>query len=307
MYKHLTKGDRACIARLLRSKESHTYIALVIGVHRTTITREIKRNGTGHVYRSVCAHQKAKHRRCFAKVKYRIIDTNNELRKNILKHLKKRLSPEQIEGRYISVSFMTIYRYVRRNAHLKVHLRRKGKKRRRYGTRRIPSRYQVFKRSIHERLILKGFGHWEGDTIVGKERKWSIVTHVDKKSGFLLADLIEHSADEVHERVCSSMRRLPCHTITYDNGSEFALHRMIERDTGATVYFADAGHPEQRGCNENTNGLIRDYLPKGTSFASITNKDVQRIVRDLNDRRRKRLNYLTPREVFKKGWVHFKG
>ena len=87
-------------------------------------------------------------------------------------------------------------------------------------------------------------------------------------------------------------------TITYDNGSEFALHKMIERDTGAKVYFADKSKPQQRGANENVNGLLRQYFPKGSSFATITDKDVQRAVRKLNNRPRKRLNYLTPQQVF---------
>jgi IS30 family transposase len=141
---------------------------------------------------------------------------------------------------------------------------------------------------------------------MGKERMWSILTHVDKMSGYLMADLIRHSSEVVHVCVRSRMKHVPCFSITYDNGSEFALHKMIERDTGAKIYFADAGCPHQRGTNENTNGLIRDYLPKGSSFATITNNDVQRIVRAINDRPRKRLNYVTPREVFENGGVRFR-
>jgi IS30 family transposase len=125
-------------------------------------------------------------------------------------------------------------------------------------------------------------------------------------SGYLVAALVQKSADTVHAHAKHSLKNIPCHTITYDNGSEFALHRMIEKDTGAKIFFADVASPHQRGSNENTNGLIRDYLPKGTSFATITNNDVQRIVRTLNDRPRKRLNYLTPREVFENGGVRFK-
>jgi IS30 family transposase len=306
MYNNITREDRACIAHLLRNKESHTYIAAVIGVHRTTILREIERNSENGWYDARTAQRKACFRRKHAKVSFRILDTNTNFRNQVLTHLVHRLSPEQIEGRYGHVSFMTIYRYLERHPHLKVHLRRRGKKRRKYGTKRIPSRYQANKRSIHERPSFEGLGHWEGDTVVGKERIWSILTHVDKTSGFLVADLVRHSSDVVHERVRARMKHVPCFSITYDNGSEFALHKMIERDTGALVYFADAGCPHQRGTNENTNGLLRDYLPKGTSFASITNNDVQRIVRVINDRPRKRLNYLTPREVFENKGVRFK-
>ena len=97
-----------------------------------------------------------------------------------------------------------------------------------------------------------------------------------------------------------------CNSITYDNGSEFALHKLIERDCDTTVYFADLGSPHQRGANENCNGLLRQYFPKGSSFVSITNTDVQRAVNRLNNRPRKRLNYLTPREVFENGGVRLR-
>ena len=195
---------------------------------------------------------------------------------------------------------MTIYRYIDRNPHLKTLLRRHGKKRRRYGTTWRVSRYQANKRSIHERgRILEGYGHWEGDTIVGKEKKLRIVTHVDIRSGYLVADLTTAKADDIHKETTKRLAHLPCKTITYDNGSEFALHQMIEKDTGALVYFADPGKPHQRGCNENANGLLRQYFPKGSSFATITPQDVLRAVRRINNRPRKRLNYSTPREVFK--------
>lgn len=307
MHKHLNRDDRVCIALLLRKGESYADVAESLGVHRTTITREVRRNSdpTGH-YDARRAQSRACERRKYAKVQFRTIDTNPVLKKIVHAQLKERYSPEQIEGRGVRISFMTMYRYIGRNPLLKKYLRRHGKKRRRYGTKRIPSRYQANKRSIHERPALRALGNWEGDTIVGKERVWSILTHVDKRSGYLVASLVRHNADVVHTHTVRDMKKLPCLSITYDNGSEFALHKMIEHDTGAKVYFADTGSPHQRGTNENTNGLIRDYFPKGTSFASIKNSDVQRVVRALNNRPRKRLNYLTPREVFENRGVRFK-
>lgn len=308
MHTHLNRDDRACIALLIRQGETCTGIAASTGVHRTTIVRELARNSDrdGH-YDARRAQKRARERRHRAKASYRSIDTNTTLEKTIVAQLKERYSPEQIEGRGTSISFMTIYRYLDRNPLLKKHLRRRGKKRRRYGTKRIPSRYQANKRSIHERPTRGGLGHWEGDTIVGKERTLCILTHVDKVSGYLIASLVHHGADAVHAHTVRSMRQKPCQTITYDNGSEFALYAMIEQDTGAQVYFADVASPHQRGTNENTNGLVRDYFPKGTSFATITNSDVQRVVRALNDRPRKRLGYLTPREVFENNGVRFRG
>lgn len=307
MHKHLNRDDRVCIALLLRKQETCTGIADATNVHRTTIVRELEKNSepNGH-YDARRAHKRAQERRKYSKVKYRIVDTNTALQQTIHTQLKKRYSPEQIEGRGVPVSYMTIYRYVERRPSLKQYLRRRGKKRRRYGTKRIPNRYQANKRSIHDRPAIVSLGHWEGDTIWGKERKWSILTHVDKLSGYLVASLLRHSSDIVHVHTVRYMKKLPCSSITYDNGSEFALHRMIERDAHTTVYFADAGSPHQRGTNENTNGLIRDYFPKGTSFATITNNDVQRVVRILNNRPHKRLNYLTPREVFENRGVRFR-
>jgi IS30 family transposase len=220
----------------------------------------------------------------------------------VLSHLKKDWSPEQITGAIGGVSHMTIYRYINRNPEHKKLLRRMGKKRRKYGTRGLKSRYQASKRSIHQRGTLSPVvGHWEGDTIVGKERNLRIITHVDRVSGYLVAELANATADAVYMHTKKKLRRLPCETITYDNGSEFALHKMIERVTGALVYFADPGKPHQRGCNENCNGLLRQYFPKGSSFANITNTDVQCAVRKINSRPRKRLGYLTPLQVFNEG------
>jgi IS30 family transposase len=149
-------------------------------------------------------------------------------------------------------------------------------------------------------------GHWEGDTIVGAERKLRIVTYVDKMSGYLIAHKATGYADHIHQLAKKQFKHTLCTSITYDNGSEFALHRMIEKDCDALVYFADPGAPYQRGSNENCNGLLRQYFPKGSAFVSITNTDVQRAVIKLNNRPRKRLGYLTPREVFENEGVRFR-
>lgn len=307
MHTHINKQDRACIAALLRRYYSHSEIAEVIGVHRTTIGREIKRNSDkdGH-YDARRAHKRAKVRRQYAKVSYRSIDTDSALKSVVVSHLKQEWSPDQIAVRCGVSSMSSIYRFTDRHPELKQYLRRHGKRRRRYGTARISSRYQANKRSIHERPSITTIGHWEGDTILGKERTLRIVTYVDRKSGYLVAAKVPGGADVIHQHAKQFLSKLPCESITYDNGSEFALHRMIERDTNATVYFADPGKPHQRGCNENCNGLLRQYFPKGSPFANITNTDVQRAVRRLNNRPRKRLNYLTPREFLEKEGVRFR-
>lgn len=306
MYKHIKRDDRVCIDLMLKQNLTYTEIGKELGFHRTTISREIKRNSdNSKVYRVSFANKTSKEKRKLSKTEYRIIDNDLIKKRKIKKYLKKDWSPEQISETLRLNSHMTIYRYIDRFPELKKHLRRQGKQRRKYGTKANLSRYQANKRSIHNRPQYDYTrGHWEGDTIVGKERKLRIVTYVDRMSGYLVADLTTAKADDIHSLVKNQFRFKVCKTITYDNGSEFALHKMIERDTEALVCFADKGKPQQRGANENANGLLRQYFPKGSSFATITNKDVQRAVHRLNSRPRKRLNYLTPRQVFR--GVHFK-
>jgi len=300
MHTHIKQSDRVCIEFLLKKNFSYTQIGEELEFHRTTIQREVERNSINGIYRARIAQQKTKERRKNSKITKRILDTNTELKKLVIKHLKDDWSPEQIDGTYRTVSFMTIYRFLERNKELKKYLRRHGKKRRTYGTRSMQSRYQASKRSIHDRTIDRTvIGNWEGDTIIGKERTLRIITHLDVASGYLVAKLSDATADAVYVHTKKVLSKLPCSTITYDNGSEFAFHSMIEKSTGASVYFADPGKPHQRGANENVNGLLRQYFPKGSSFATISNDDVQRAVRKINNRPRKRLGYLTPNQVFK--------
>jgi IS30 family transposase len=300
MHNHIKQSDRVCIEFLLNKEYTNTKIGEALGYHRTTIQREVGRNSVNGIYKARSAHKRSKERKIQSKTKHRVIDNDSSFKKFIFKYLKKDWSPEQISGTFGNISHMTIYRYLERNKHLKKYLRRHGKKRRKYGTRSIQTRYQASKRSIHERKINKSIiGNWEGDTIVGKERKTRIITHVDIASGYLVAKRADAMANSVYVHTKKVIAKLPCKTITYDNGSEFALHKMIEKTTGAKVYFADPGKPNQRGANENVNGLLRQYFPKGSSFATITEEDVQKAVRKLNNRPRKRLNYLTPEQVFR--------
>ena len=302
MHRHINKQDRACIAALIRKGYSYSAIARILEVHPSTVSREVRRN-SDREYKVHKAQRLATKRRSHALMQYRLIDTAVELEQRIIKGLKQDWSPEQIVRRCGISSVSSIYRYLERQPQLKQYLRRGGRRRRKYGTKRIPSRYQANKRSIHERPPIHSIGHWEGDTILGSERKLRIVTYVDKVSGYLIAAKQPGGADGIHLHAKRYLTKIPCTSITYDNGTEFALHQLIERDTKATVYFADPGKPHQRGTNENTNGLLRQYFPKGSSFASINNNDVQRAVARLNNRPRKRLNYLTPREYLEREGV----
>ena len=162
------------------------------------------------------------------------------------------------------------------------------------------------KKRIEERPVevekKERIGDWEGDTIVGKDKS-HILTHVDRKSGFGMADKLARGLAELTRRATqerfSRISKSKKHTITYDNGTTFAGHELTERKTGIDIYFANPYHSWERGCNENWNGLLRQFFPKKLSFANIEQKDIEKAVRLINNRPRKRLNYRTPAEVFK--------
>jgi IS30 family transposase len=142
-------------------------------------------------------------------------------------------------------------------------------------------------------------GDWEGDTARGGDKKSVLVVHTERKSGFVTArPLARATADAVHATAVSTFKGLPVSTITYDNGSEFALHQMIENDLSAPVYFARPGHPEERGTCENTIGLLREFFPKGTRFDIIQSSVVAKAVWNLNHRPRKRHSWQTPCTMF---------
>jgi len=183
----------------------------------------------------------------------------------------------------------------------------KGKYRRRYGTKiREKQREEAKKQRIDARpeIIEKRcrLGDWEGDTVVGKRGSGSLITNVDRMSGYLIMDYVSKAtAEAIKEKSVARFRNLPKrkkHSITYDNGTEFSDYELIERETKMNVYFAYPYHSWERGTNENTNGLIRQFFPKKSSFAAIVENDIKRVMRLLNSRPRKRLGYLTPFEVF---------
>lgn len=145
-------------------------------------------------------------------------------------------------------------------------------------------------------------GDWEGDTIVGKERKLAILTHVDRKSGYLIANKLNKiTAEYVNKITIQTFKDFPDNakqSITYDNGTYFSQYEFIERDTSMDVYFAFPYHSWERGTNENTNGLLRQFYPKKSPFKNITQINLDKYVNLINNRPRKRLHYRTPCEVF---------
>lgn len=238
---------------------------------------------------------------------------NSFIRKYVLEKLDLRWSPEQISGRLlleqsITISPKTIYKYIYRDEkqQLARMLRRKGKPKR-------SSKVHIFnktnrdKHSINERPDainnLERIGDLEGDTIFGKDTKDRLLTHVDRKTGVLSISLIKgYNANNIAINAQKDVRRIfgDINSITYDNGAEFSLWRDIERKTNSTIYFANPYHSWERGRNENANGLIRDFLPKGTDFKKLTIRDILEIESLINNRPRKRFKWLTPLEYREK-------
>lgn len=316
-YKHITPNQQIELSALIRAGLSQKDIAETIGKDPSSISREIQRNknedGSGYYARN--AKKKTKERRIAANQRFRKIENDELLEKYIVQKLGLYWSPEQIAGRLENVSkdmkicHETIYQYIYNvKPELKEFLRsKKGKYRSRYGTlERKKKRDEDKKKRIDTRpeIIEKRerIGDWEGDSVIGAERTQSILTHVERKSGYLLADKIDKiSAENIKNITIKKFGRLPKkkkHSITYDNGSEFSEYELIERNTKMAVYFAYPYHSWERGTNENTNGLLRQYFPKKSFFANITQRDIDKAARSINNRPRKRLNYLTPHEVF---------
>lgn len=315
---HINREKRIELAALLRAGMKQKDIAKILNVHASSVCRELKRNGTKYGKYFVGKAQQKYAKRCAkANQRFRKMERDGKLKNYIIRKLKRYWSPEQIAGRLerengrTIICHETIYGFIySKRLDLARYLRcRKEKYRRRHGTKkREQEREKLKKRRIDIRPIIvetrERVGDWEGDTIVGGERTTAILTNVERKSGFLIADKLDHSFSElVKEITIARFQKIPKkkrHTMTYDNGHEFADHETIERDTGMTVYFAFPYHSWERGTNENTNGLLRQFFPKKSPFAQITSDQLDNVVHLINTRPRKRLHYQTPSEVFKK-------
>lgn len=309
-YRQITSGQRYMLAALRAQGLTNAMIARELGCHRSTIGRELDRNcsvSDGR-YRAEKAQERANGRRSRSRRNQRFTESDFE-RVDLL--LKKRWSPEQIAGRLalenrLSISHETIYRHVWRDKRaggcLYTHLRC-AQKRRRKGYGHYDSRGRLAgKRHISERPASvetrQELGHWEGDTVMGKGSRDCILSLVERKTGFVvIGKLPSRTTAALNARAIALIRqRALFKTITADNGTEFHDYARIEARTKATFYFATPYHSWERGTNENTNGLIRQYLPKGTSMAGLTQLGCNAIATDLNTRPRKRLGFKTPLE-----------
>ena len=310
-YHQLTSGERYELRALRRQGCSNAEIARALGRHRSTIGREIARNSRKDGgYRPYTADEMTRARRRRSRRNRRFTGPDWAL---VVARLQEEWSPEQISGRLalsgeLRISHETIYRYVwddrRHGGALYLHLRGARKKRRkRYG--RYDSRGRLAgKRMISERPPgaenRSRVGHLEGDTVLGTDRH-ALLTLVDRKTGYvLIGKLRARSVEATNRRAIDLINNAARRTrsVTVDNGTEFHGYKAIEAATAADFFFATPHHSWERGTSENTNGLIRQYAPKRTSLAHLTQNDCDSIARRLNNRPRKRLAYRTPAERY---------
>lgn len=317
-FTHLTPELRYAIELNSTSqvKLSQKELAERLGVSASTISRELKRNSKGRhkVYEAKTA-QKMAELKCSRKP-YKI---TGELARYIKNKLSIGWSPEQIVGRLrldgeslglAKVCVETIYQYIYRlqkgGDNLYIHLRRKRKRRRKRLKKddlrgKIKDKVMIDQRP-QEVEDKSRIGDWEGDTIIGLEHQSAILTLVERVTKFtLIVKLESKTAKEVEQKIVEVMKTspLPIKTITFDNGTEFANHVNIAQKLDCQVYFAFPYHSWERGLNENTNGLIRQYIPKKTCFKNIENQQINDIQNTLNNRPRKLLGFLTPIETIK--------
>lgn len=304
MYHHITQDQRTALAALLRAGYSQRGAAAELGINQSSISRELRRNAEADAaYRAAHAHILAAERRMASKVAYRKIEHDHALADRIVSRLHPLISPEVIAHDEI-VCHETIYAWIYRSRpDLKAQLPQRGKKRRRYGSKRGQKQgWTRDVRSIAQRTAganhRSRIGHFEGDTVRGKHG--ALLTLTDRKSRFEEAVKIPYEGcDPVHAALSERKHKLNANSFTFDRGSCFSLWRMIEHTMEATVFFADPHAPWQRGTNENSNGRIRRVFPKGFDFATITQEDIDRVVWIMNHTKRKCLHWRTPCEVFR--------
>jgi len=308
-YTQLTQAQRYQISVLKKAGHYQVDIARLIGVHKSTISRELRRNHGLRGYRPIQAHRLALERKQ-EKVK---VSITPEQWQRIESLLRMEWSPEEIGERLRMenrrfVSHERIYQYIyadkQNGGDLHTFLRCQKKRKKRYGSNdrrgKIPNRIGIEKRPsiVDEKLRV---GDWEGDTIIGKGHKGAIVSLVERKSKYTL---LEKVAGKKAGLVADAEIRLllpfkdRVRTITKDNGLEFCDHARVGKVLEADTFFANPYASWERGLNENTNGLVRQYIPKARKFNTVSHNEIDFIMHRLNHRPRKTLGYKTPHEVF---------
>jgi IS30 family transposase len=322
-YSHITSEQRTELAALLRAGVSNKNIAAQLKKHPTTISREIKRNSEeGDKYDARKAVKIRKLRKANANYQFKKLKISKKgLKKYIIKKVMRYWSPEQISGRLklrygrTVICHETIYRFIfSKRPDLEKYLRcRKGKWRLKYGSgNRIKKRKKLEesnKKSIDTRPDIinnrERLGDFEGDTVLGaRGEKDRLLTYTDRRSGYELARKIPNGlAETVNEHTIEVFKSVPDdkqNSITNDNGVELSGYEIIENILKIPIYHAHPYSSWERGTNENTNGLLRQFFPKRQPLAKVTQEDLDKVLVLLNHRPRKRLGYLTPHEVFMK-------
>ena len=322
-YQHLSVEEREKIQELLWQKSSIRNIATAIGRNPSSIARELRRNYPPEHkrYAPRLANERALSKRKSRGRTERL--KNDNIRNYVVLHLKKRWSPEQISNTIKkvigqSISHEAVYQYVYAQIHrngwgelkpgredLRPYLRRRRKRRFRKGSRRCQRIFKPKGASIDDRPYIvekrKRIGDWESDTVESKDHKPGINTLVERKTGLVfITKLRDKTSAATTRAIQQRMKALPrnlLRTMTFDNGPENGGWQELERQTEMKTFFAHAYHSYERGTNENTNGLIRDYFPKKTDFNTISNEEISFVERELNTRPRKRLGWRTPLEV----------
>lgn len=310
-YKQLTQVERCQIYALMKAGNNQQVIAKVLNRSPSSISRELKRNKGRRGYRPKQANDLAKQRR---KTAFKSVKMTSKVKGWINQLLYKDFTPEQIAGRLalegiITLHHETIYQYIYKNkasggSLYKKLVRACNKYRKRYGSYdkrgQIPNRVRISERpnivDSRERI-----GDWEGDTVIGKGRKNALVTMVERKSLYTVVRRIESKYAKItSDAIIQSMKphKDKLLTITFDNGKEFAQHERIAKELEVNIYFANPYSSWERGTNENTNGLLRRYFPKGTDFMKLSDKAIEAAVDRLNHRPRKTRGYKTPFELF---------
>ena len=311
-YSHLTSDQRCQIYTLRLVGKTQKAIAEIIGVSPSTISRELKRNTGERGYRYKQAHTLASQR--WSESHSGPTKMKGPMLEFVEEKLQEKWSPQQIAGflknENTPLSHQRIYRHVQADKKaggtLFTHLRHGGKKYNRRGKGKagrgcIPNRTDISQRpAIVEKKTRRG--DWEGDLIVGAHHQGFLLTLVDRMSKYArIIKINTKNAGITAKAVVKALEGLPSealHTLTFDNGKEFSMHEYISNKTKIEIYFATPYHSWERGLNEHTNGLIRQYLPKGTNLLEVSRKEIQAIEDSLNNRPRKVLGYRTPKEVF---------
>ena len=310
-YHHFTLSERRCLVQMLQEGKSLRAAAQALHRSASSISRELRRNAEAdqsYAPEMAVVYYFFRRRKC---VRTPALLKSSDCLNYVERKLKRYWSPEGLVKRWherhpeaYMVSVSTIYRAIHHNlvphCAARTHLRRHGipykGNRSRFNTIHPDHTIAELPMEAINRLLI---GHWEGDTIRGKNGTGGILSLVDRKSRLCILRLIpDMSAATLEQTIVQALKHLPRKTILLDNGSEFARHRQIARRLRTTIYFADPHAPWQRGSNENCNDRVRFFFPKGTDARTLTAKDVARIQFLLNNRPLKCLNWLTPSEAF---------